>query len=307
MKASDDRFERLLWAYPRAYRERRGDEILSTLLEDAPAYGTYESLRVGMDIVGHGLRLRAGIASDQAAGQVLVSAALPGMMMAAAVAAVMPVFGQVLPDACYGPISWGPDTAIWPALCIVWILGCAAALLFPKQGRYSAAACVVATVIVKFLVPLGSWGLPPGFLLLIFLSVPCLIAPPTSPRRMHRRFALMVGAVVLGTLVIVAVRSQWASLGGPFFYDEFNHCAPYVAGTLIVCSVIFLATRRWVQGSALALLAIPWLLVPIVDPGPFALSATASAVSVAAICVVSVGLVALLFSVRQMGHERLHG
>jgi hypothetical protein len=305
MKPRGDRFTLLLRAYPKAYRERRGDEILATLLEDVSTNGTYESVRVGIDIVGHGLRLRAGIASDQPAGQVFVSAALPGIMVAAATAMVMPVFGQVLPDIRYGPSSWGPDTAIWPALCIFWILGCAAALLFPKQGRYFAAACVLATVVVKFLLPLGSWGLPPGFLLLIFLSVPCLIAPRTSPRRSHRKFALLVGAVVLGTLVIVAVCSPWISSGGPVFYGEFNRCAPYVAGTMIVCSVIFLATRRWIQGSSLALLAIPWLLVAIVDPGPLALSTTVSAVSVAAICVISVGLVGLWFSDRVMGHERL--
>jgi hypothetical protein len=305
MKPRGDRFTRLLRAYPKAYRERRGDEILATLLEDARTNGTYESVRIGIDIVGHGLRLRAGIASDQLAGRVLVSAALPGMMMAASAAIVMPVFGQALPDARYGPMSWGPDTAIWPALCIVWILGCVAALLFPKQGRYSAAACVLATVIVKFLLPLGSWGLPPGFLLLIFLSAPCLIAPRTSPRRSNRRFALMVGAACLGTLVVVAVSSPWISSGGPVFYGEFNRCAPYVAGTVIVCSLIFLATRRWIQGSALALLAIPWLFVPIVDPGLLALSATVSAVSVAAICFISVGLVSLWLSDRVMGHGRL--
>jgi hypothetical protein len=45
--------------------------------------------------------------------------------------------------------------------------------------------------------------------------------------------------------------------------------------------------------------------VAIVDPGPLALSTTVSAVSVAAICVISVGLVGLWFSDRVMGHERL--
>ena len=305
MRLSDDRFTLLLRAYPKAYRERRGDEILATLLEDSSTNGAYESVRVGMDIVGHGLRLRAGIASDQPAGQVLVSAALPGMMMAAAAALVMPVFGQIVPDFRYGPISWGPDTAIWPALCIAWILGCAAALLFPKQGRIFAAACVFATVIAKFLLPLGPWGLPPGFLLLIFLSAPCLIAPRTSPRRSHRKFSLLVGAVVLGTLVIVAVCSPWISSGGPVFYGEFSRCALYVVGTLIVCSAVLVATRRWTQGAALALLAIPWLLVPVVDPGVLALSATLSAASIAASCLISLGLLGLLFSDRAMGHERL--
>ena len=115
VKARGDRFTQLLRAYPKAYRDRRGDEIASTLLEDASDNGTYESIRVGIDIVAHGLRLRAGIASDQLAGRVLVAAALPGMMTAAAAAAIMPMFGQVFPDIRYGPSSWGPDTAIWPA------------------------------------------------------------------------------------------------------------------------------------------------------------------------------------------------
>lgn len=303
MKPRGDRFALLLRAYPKAYRERRGDEILATLLEDASTNGTYEGMRVGIDIVGHGLRLRAGIASDQPAGQVLVAAALPGMMMAAAAAIVMTVFGQVLPDFRYGPTSWGPDTAIWPALCIVWILGCAAALFFPKSGRYFAAACVVATVIVKFLLPIESWGFPPGFLLLVALAVPCLLAPRTSPIRSHRRFALLVGAVVLGALAVVAICSPWVSSGGPIFYGEFDRCAPYVAGTVIVCSIVLLATRRWVQGSALALLAIPWLLVPVVEPGRLALSTTISELGVAATCVISVGLVGLWFSDLWKGHE----
>jgi hypothetical protein len=307
VRARGDRFTLLLHAYPKAYRERRGDEILSTLFEDDSTNGTYESVRVGIDVVAHGLRLRVGLASDQLAGRVLVAAALPGMMMAAAAAAVMPVFGQVLPDIHYGPSSWGADTAIWPALCVVWILGCVTALIFPKPGRYFAATCVAATVIVRLLLPIGTWGLPPGFLVLMPLAVPCLLAPRTSPRRSHRGFALLIGVVVLGTLTVVAVCSPWVSPGGPVFYGEFNRCAPYVAGTVIMCSVILLATRRVVQGSALALLAIPWLLVSIVDPGPLAISTTVSALSVAATCAIGVGLVGLWFSDLWKVHERFNG
>jgi hypothetical protein len=307
VKPRGDHFQLLLRAYPKAYREQRGDEILATLLEDVSTNGSYENVRVGIDIVGHGLRLRAGIASDQLAGQVLIAAALPGMTMAAVAALVMPVFGQVVPDVRFGPSSWGPDTAIWPALCIFWIIGCVAALIFPKQGRYFAAACVVATAIVRFLVPIGPWGLPPGFLLLAALSVPCLIAPRTSPRRSHRRFALLVGAVVLGTLVGVAASSSWIASGGPIFYSEFDRCAPYVGVTVILCSAVLLGARRWTLGSGLALLAIPWLLLPVADPGPVALTSTVSALSVAAVCVIGLGLVGLWLSERRMSHESLRG
>jgi hypothetical protein len=305
MKGRGDRFTMLLWAYPKGYRERRGEEILGTLLEDAPTLGTYESLRVGIDIVAHGFRLRLGIAPDQMVGRVLVAAALPGMMMAAAAAMVMPFFGQVLPDIRNGPGSWGPDTAIWPGLCIPWILGSVAALVFPKHRQLLATACVAATVIAKFLLPLGPWGLPPGFLLLISLAVPSLLAPRTPPRWSHRGFAVLVGGLVLGALVVASVRSPWASLGGPGFYGEFSRCAPYVAGTVFACSAILLVTRRWVYGSALALLAIPWLLVPTVDPGPLAVSTTTSALSVAAACAISVGLIGVWFSDLLKSHETL--
>ncbi len=304
MKPRGDRFAFLIQAYPKSYRERRGDEIIATLLEDSSTNGTYEAVRVGIDIVSHGLRLRVGIASDQRAGRVLVAAALPGMVMAAAVAMVMPVFGQIVPDIRYGPSSWGPDTAIWPALCVVWILGCAAALALPKRGWLFAAGCVAATAIVKFLVPIGPWGLPPGFLLLVSLALPCLLAPRTSPRRSHRSFALLLGAGVLGALVVVAVFNPWVSSGGPV-YVEFNRCAPYVAGTLIVCSAVLLATRRWVPGSALALLATPWLVVPVVDPGPLAPTTTIAVLSIAATGAISVGLVGLWFSDLRKEHESL--
>jgi hypothetical protein len=305
MKARSDRFALLLRAYPKAYRDRRGEEILAILLEDAPTFDTYESVRVGIDIVAHGLRLRVGIASDQLAGRVLVVAALPGMMMAAAAAMVMPLFGQVLPDIRYGPSSWGPDTAIWPGLCIAWIVGCVAALVFPKRGRLLAAACVAATVIAKFLLPIGPWGLPPGFLLLISLAVPSLLAPRTSPRRSRRGFAVLVGAVVLGALVVASVRSPWVTSGGPEFHGEFSRCTPYVAGTVIACSAILLAAHKWMYGSALALLAIPWLLFPMAEPGPLTVSTTTSALSVAAACAISVGLLGLWFSDLWKVHESI--
>ncbi len=305
MKDRADRFTMLLRAYPKVYRDQRGEEILTTLLEDATTFDTYENVRAAIDIVAHGLRLRVGIASDQLAGRVLVAAALPGMMMAAATAMVMPFFGQVLPAIRSGPSSWGPDTAIWPGLCIAWILGCAGALLFPKRGRLLATACVAVTIIAKVLLPIGAWGLPPSFVLLIFLAVPCLLAPRTSPRRSHRRFAVLVGAVVLGALVVASLRGPWASFGGPFPYMEFSRCAPYVAGTVIACSAILLVFRRWVPGSALALLAIPWLLFPAVEPGPLAVSTTTSALSVAAACVISLGLLGLWSSDLSKAHESL--
>ena len=107
VKARGDRFTQLLRAYPKAYRDQRGDEIVSTLLEDGSGNGTYESMRVGIDLVAHGLRLRAGIASDQLAGRVLVAAALPGMMMAAAAAAACRCSARYFPISDMGRAAGG--------------------------------------------------------------------------------------------------------------------------------------------------------------------------------------------------------
>ncbi len=305
MTGGSDRLDFLIRAYPKAYRERRGEEILGTLREDAPTLGTYESLRVGMDVVTHGIRLRLGIAPDQLMGRALVAAALPGMMMAAAGAMVMPIFGHVLPDYRDGPGSWGPATAIWPGLCIVWILGSVAALVFPRRLRLIAAVCIAATAIAKFLLPSAPYGFPSGFLLLVCLAVPSLLAARTPPRWSHRGFAVLTGGLVLGALVIAAVRTQWYSSGVAGSYGDIVRCAPYVAVTLIVFSAILLVARRWVTGSAIALLATPWLLLPAANTGPFTAHTTISSLAVAAVCAIAVGLLGVWASDLWKSHRTL--
>jgi hypothetical protein len=303
MKGPVDRFASLLRAYPKSYRERRGEEILDTLREDVQGNGRMENLRVGLDIVGHGVRLRLAVASDQLAGRVLIAAALPGVMMAAVVALVMPVFGQVVPDLRYGPTSWGPDTAIWPALCALWVLGCLAAVVFPRRGRSLAGACIVATLIARFALPIAPWGLPAGSSLCIALALPCLLAPRTSSSRSHRKLALASGAVVLAAILVDVLYNT--SYGAVVFYTEFSRSAPYVAGAVVLFSVILMLSRRRVEGLALAILSIPWLLLPAIKPGLLAVSSTTSVVSVAAASVIGLGLLGLWVTDLWKSHQLL--
>ena len=305
MTGGSDRFDSLIGAYPKAYRERRGEEILGTLREDASTLSTYESLRVGIDIVAQGLRVRLGIAPDQLMGRVLVAAALPGLMMAAAAAMVMPLFGHVLPDYRTGPGSWGPATAVWPGLCGIWILGSLAALVFPRRLRLVAVVCIGATLIAKFLLLLGAYGLPSGFWLLVWLAVPSLLAARTPPRWSHRSFAVLTGGLVLGVLVGAAVRTQWYSSGTWGSYGDIARCAPYVAMTLIVFSAILLVARKWVTGSAIALLATPWLVLPAANTGPFAAPTTIAPLAVAAACAIGVGLLGVWASDLWKSHRTL--
>ncbi|GAA2577660.1 hypothetical protein GCM10010399_04280 [Dactylosporangium fulvum] len=54
------RYRRLLFAYPRAYRRLRGDELLSALLDAAPPERTRPTAREAADLIRHGLRARLG-------------------------------------------------------------------------------------------------------------------------------------------------------------------------------------------------------------------------------------------------------
>jgi hypothetical protein len=54
------RYQRLLFCYPRSYRQARGDELVATLLDAAPPLRTRPSLREAGNLIGHGLRCRLG-------------------------------------------------------------------------------------------------------------------------------------------------------------------------------------------------------------------------------------------------------
>jgi hypothetical protein len=103
--------------------------------------------------------------------------------------------------------------------------------------------------------------------------------------------------------VVASLQSPWFSTGGPGFYYELVGFAPYVAGAVVVCSVIFLVARRWVLGSALALLAVPWLFFASVGHGPLRVSPTTSVVSVATACTIGLGLLGVWSLDRSKPHE----
>jgi hypothetical protein len=302
MNRNEDPLAGLLRAYPKRYREQRGDEILSTIREESDR-STPETVRVCCNVIAHGVRLRFGIASDQPTGRVLSAAALPGMMMAAAIAILLPLYAQLLPGLHGTPTDFGPDTAIWPALFILWIVGSFSTLIFPLHKQLSAAVCVVVSLVAITALPVSSWGLPPAFALLIALAIPSLIAPRTWPSQSHRAFALLVGVVTASILVTASLGSRWETTGGPIFYGQFGRLAGYVAVAVIVGSLVLLAARKQVLGTALAVLSVPWLLAPAIASGPFHVSTTTFDLSIAVGCAIGVGLLGVWCSVLRRGRE----
>ena len=62
MSSLERRYRLLLRAYPAAYRRRRGDELLATLLEAAAPGQHYPTLCETLGLLGGGLSARAGVA-----------------------------------------------------------------------------------------------------------------------------------------------------------------------------------------------------------------------------------------------------
>ena len=79
MSGSSRWFEFLLHAYPRQYREERGEELLATIFESV-ASGTWSSKCLeSIAIVGHGFQMRLGLLAHQFGGRTLALASMPAL------------------------------------------------------------------------------------------------------------------------------------------------------------------------------------------------------------------------------------
>jgi hypothetical protein len=129
-------YRRLLLAYPAAYRQSRGDEIVSTLLAAAPPGRRRPTIAEAADLVHHGIRTRArstrrALTGPDAA-EAMAVAAVISLTVAAAVAVAMIVGVSVLgqpafyrsPESGYPPpvrAGTGLVLATFPAaLACLW-------------------------------------------------------------------------------------------------------------------------------------------------------------------------------------------
>jgi hypothetical protein len=263
-------YSRLLMVYPRWYRERRGEEINSTLLEVAAAGGRFSWLEAAA-IAVHGLRVRLGIGYERLAGDVLALAALPGLMMGAGLALTLGIFGDWLPHTTIlashpAPIAlqFGPFWTMGPALYAVWVAGAIWAAVTPRYEQAVAWVCLLATLGTRLF---GGLARPPTapLLLLGLLGVPAALAPRANRSRRQLAIAVLSGVTVMAfiTVTVAYVSFSGGYLFQPLYWNwggvavrEF----PYMTGMALFLAVgmLFLGHRR--GAAALALLMGPWLL-----------------------------------------------
>ncbi len=262
------RFQRLLRAYPRSYREERGEEIIGFLLE-ASAAGDDVMTRDAADIVVHGFQLRLGLTSERFAGRVLALAAAPGLVMGAVFALAMFVFGEWLPVVTGAPIllRFGPFWTIGPVVYLVWVLAATGALLWPQWQRLLAA---VGVVVALAAVPVGDLvGARPNLwvlLLLVELGLPAVLAPATDGGRANRRVAVGAGLV---TGVVLGLLAQSMVTPGSRFFPSFywwggwaiGRDLPWVAAAGVVVVGGLVVFRRAEVAGAVSVLLVAWTAV----------------------------------------------
>jgi hypothetical protein len=263
-------YSRLLMVYPRWYRERRGEEINSTLLEVAAAGGRISWLEAAT-IAVHGLRVRLSIDDGRFAGDVLALAALPGLMMGAGLALTLGIFGDWLPHTTIlaphpAPIAlqFGQFWTMGPALYAVWVAGATWAAVTPRYEQAVAWVCLAATVATRLF---GGLARPPAapLLLLGLLGVPAALAPRAPRSRRQLAIAVLSGVTVAAFITVCVAYVSFA--GGYWFQPLYWNWGgvvvrefPYMTGVALLLAVgmLFLGYRR--GAAALTLSMSPWLL-----------------------------------------------
>lgn len=274
MTGPEQLYTMLLRAYPRAYRDERGDELLGTLLDASASQGIIRNIGDAIDLVVHGLQLRAGLTGDRYAGRVLGMAALPGFVMAATLAVVAFVFGEWIPMLTHQAIrlSFGPFMTMAPVLYLLWSIGALFVLARPRFQRPVAIICVLATILFVPFSDALRYGRPPMILLvvLIGLGFPSTLAPQLVHGHSRKVRPLIVVGVVVATTLSLLTQVVNSAYNGEVFYwrglRELAFWMPVIAAGLLVLIGGALVMRRRDTAGTIAVLALPWALVGAWSP-----------------------------------------
>jgi hypothetical protein len=269
-----------LLCYPRWWREARGEEVTGLLMDSAEAKGRRSPSPADLvNLAVHGLRLRIGTSITQPSRPVRNRISVVALALLTAVCTTLLIFGEWAP--------WDPQTSMQSAPIanvttgsFCYLAGILAALAValgrPTSGRRLAVCCGLIAVAVIW-APVGqfaqSFGLtrPPGTVLVFVavLSVLASIGDPLPPRGSRGLFTLLAATPTVGAVLVTAL-----SLGPEpwFYYRHPDQTALRISGGILlgigltVIAVVLLAGGRRVWSSALAVNAVPWLLLFVLDP-----------------------------------------
>ncbi|GAA2334625.1 hypothetical protein [Dactylosporangium salmoneum] len=200
------RYRLLLLAYPSEYRERRGDELLGTVLDDASPEQRWPSGREAASIVAQGLRARLGAARCRTPGAVWSEGLQMGALLLLGLAVAGPV-GDLFRGA-----GWSVRTGIAVLLALAGIVATLRARWIVALAL--TAACLTVFTLDRWL----PWSLGTAVVALAVLAVRfrsarrarsaewLLVAPVTvAVQHMPDLVALPVGVAVIAGFVFVCL------------------------------------------------------------------------------------------------------
>jgi hypothetical protein len=244
-------YRRLLLAYPRSYRERRGEEIVATLLDDAEPGRTRPDGRAAFDLVIGGLRERLGLHDRDgfAAGAALVGPL--ALAFAVANAMTFPMLGL-----------GGPPAVV---TALVWVFVLAVRSVRPSWGPPAATVAVATTMVAA--VPAH-----PG---MFFVIVPWALVALIGDMSAQSRSVRDTIVVRLGVPVAVALLTA-VTMWGPYSATAVA-VLPALLPTwqtegvrsllALVAVVIGVAVAAWRRSGRLAWAAFLYIAVWVVSGG----------------------------------------
>lgn len=296
-------YRRLLRVYPRWYREQRGEEILSTLLDAARPAQRRPSAGEAVGLVVHGAATRVGVGPDGSLAGVLGAGASPMLVAGGVLASVALVLGGAAQG---GPGVRGPGLVegaagpVAPVLYGVWVL--AVVLDVATRQRYQrsvVALAVLASVIALPVADLVGLGRPRLFVVaaLVAFGAPSLLRPAwtlshqrPAPMLVGGLAALaMLASCALGALGPSGVGSLPGSVSGSGFYQgllaTLAAWTPLAALAVLAVAAGLVVAGRAVTAGVLAASSVPWLVI-CVGAAPRHSTATFGAVLLVAVLAV---------------------
>ncbi len=265
------RTRKLLSFYPKAYREERGEEIVSTLQEAAEARVPRASLSDQISVALYGVRVRLGLTSETMFGKALDIAAIPGLVMGAFFGVYLLISGDlpVVSSRFFYP-HFGPFLTVGPLFYLVWILGVAAVLEWPQYRRRIAGVCMTLTIVGELLAKLAHrnpniWEIA----ILVSLGLPSLLAPDVYVTRRRVMPSLIVGLATFATLFFVTNSRVNPGFFNSFYWSgtyEIVRRQPYVDVLLLALFAVLWITKRREVASAALILSSPWIIVGVAYP-----------------------------------------
>jgi hypothetical protein len=222
MTPLERRYRLLLHAYPRSYREHRGEEMLDTLLAGAAPGQTRPSWRDAADLIGGGARERAGAHA--------VPGFANGLRLAGpiALALVAGVTGS----------AWlvGERTIAASAVAAAWAVAVLARALLPRTGALPALGALAVT--------LGAVGVAGGQF--IGPAVTGLVAAvgTAQPARLLERVTVPTGAALLIAFPVLATLASAPDAAANIVQSRTQDIVTLGMLALAVAGVVTLVRRR---------------------------------------------------------------